>query len=42
MKNDKHVEGKMAIFGGMILRHAAKSFPQKSPHFKKECVILEL
>jgi hypothetical protein len=46
MKNDKHVEGKMAIFGGMFLGVGGKILPQnnipqkKRPNLKKNVSFL--
>jgi hypothetical protein len=40
MKNDKHVEGKMAIFGGKFFGLGPKKLPPKKPPFKKKIVII--
>jgi hypothetical protein len=35
LKIESHVESFRAIFGGMLLRLGATTFPQKSPFLKK-------
>jgi hypothetical protein len=41
-KIDSQVESFRPIFGGMLLRHAATTFPKKSAFLKKKASVIEL